>query len=43
LHTARVDDHKTPPRGQGLHSGHGEHLSEHRLHPRTTGPQALRY
>ena len=43
LHTAGVDDHKAPPRGQGRHSGHGEHLPEHRLHPRTTGPQALRH
>ena len=42
-HTARVDDHQAPPRGQGLHGGHGDHRSEHRLHPRTTGPQALRY
>ena len=26
LNTAGVDHHKAPPRGQGLHGGHGEHL-----------------
>ena len=26
LNTAGVDNHKAPPRGQGLHGGHGEHL-----------------
>jgi hypothetical protein len=43
LNTTGVDDHKAPPRGQGRHGGQGEHLPEHRFHPQTTGPQALRY
>jgi hypothetical protein len=43
LHTPGVEDHQAPPRGQGLYGGHGAHLPEPCLHPRSTGPHALRH
>ena len=43
LQTAGVDDHKAPPLGEWMHSGHGEQAPQQRFHPRTTGTSALRH